>query len=501
MSYRSILRSSYLIGGASAVNMITGIAKMKVAALVVGPGGLGLIGLLQNFMQLSAQLAALGVANAGTRKVAVTLATGDIADVVRVRHAIIVGSLVQAAIAVGAIVLLRGEIARLIGLEPEQSVLVGWLSLGIALTIGGGAQGAVLAGLRRVGDIARIQLFSGLASAAVGIPALYLLGDVGIIVLVVALPLASFLLGLFYVARLKEFSAVDRATGSLWDEWRGLVGFGSAFMVSMLVTQGGHLVVRSLVLSELGSAGLGHFQAAWALGMMYLTFVLTAMGTDYYPRLSAAIENPAVARKIVNQQSEVAVLLCGPVIVALLALAPWVVRLLYSEAFLPAVSVLRWQLMGDVFKILSWPIGFVIIARGAGRSLIATEAISSSAFVLGVYLLLPVVGLDAVGMAFVGYYVIHLCLVWVLGGRHIGLRWDTHLLRLILTIAVSALATSLIGSVSDLGGAAIGLALATSLGIYSLMRFASVLNETGRLARLLRFARMLSAGMARKDRS
>ena len=47
------------------------------------------------------------------------------------------------------------------------------------------------------------------------------------------------------------------------------------------------------------------------------------MGTDYYPRLTATIHDPVATNRLVNEQTEVALLLAGPVLLAMLALAPW----------------------------------------------------------------------------------------------------------------------------------------------------------------------------------
>jgi len=69
--------------------------------------------------------------------------------------------------------------------------------------------------------------------------------------------------------------------------------------------------------------------------MTYLGFVLGAMATDYYPRLTAAISDTATATRLVNEQTEVALLLCAPVLLAMLGLAPWVIHLLYSAEFAP----------------------------------------------------------------------------------------------------------------------------------------------------------------------
>ena len=77
--------------------------------------------------------------------------------------------------------------------------------------------------------------------------------------------------------------------------------------------------------------------------MTYIGFVLQAMSVDYYPRLAAAIADHDAVNRMVNEQTEVALLLAGPVLLAMLGLAPWVIDVLYSPQFSEAAAILRWH--------------------------------------------------------------------------------------------------------------------------------------------------------------
>src|ERR1700731_5511528 len=50
---------------------------------------------------------------------------------------------------------------------------------------------------------------------------------------------------------------------------------------------------------------------------------------------------------------------------ATLTLAPLVIVLFYSSKFQEAVEVLRWLCLGMALRVISWPMGFIIIAKGA----------------------------------------------------------------------------------------------------------------------------------------
>src|SRR5690606_16187856 len=105
-------------------------------------------------------------------------------------------------------------------------------------------------------------------------------------------------------------------------------------------------LVRVAVLRELGVEAAGLYQAAWAVGGLYLNFILQAMGTDFYPRLTAAIDDEAESNRLINEQIQVGMLLAGPGVLATLALIPLLITLLYSAQFQAAVEPLRWICFG-----------------------------------------------------------------------------------------------------------------------------------------------------------
>ncbi len=103
--------------------------------------------------------------------------------------------------------------------------------------------------------------------------------------------------------------------------------------------------------------------------MTYIGFVLGAMGTDYYPRLTAVIHDHTSVNRIVNEQTEVALLLATPVLLAMLGLAPWVITLLYSDQFGEAVETLRWQVLGDLFEGRELATGIHPVGGGLGQDI------------------------------------------------------------------------------------------------------------------------------------
>lgn len=483
-SYSTILRSSSIIGGAQVINIAVGLVRMKFVAILLGPAGVGLIGLYLNIVQTAATVSALGFGNAGTRQIAAAQAEGSEVTVGRSRRALFWGTMILAVIGAALFWALSEWIARVILGDPTRARDVAWLSLAVALSVASVSQSALLAGLRRIGDLARINVLSGLVSSALGVSALLLWGEGGILAFVLVAPIATFFLGHLYVARLGPPAGLPTGLPELGREWAVMVRLGSSFMVSGLVTVLGFLAVRTLVQRELGTDALGQFQAAWAIGVTYLGFVLGAMGTDYYPRLSAAIRDQVEAARLVNEQTEVALLLCAPILVAMLGCAPYVIRLLYTPEFELAVEILRWQLLGDLLKVMSWPLGYVLLAAGAGKTYVLTESLGIGTFVLGVWIGLPALGITATGVAFLALYVAYLPLVWWFGGRRIGFRWSWAVKVQALVTVAAALMVEAAAWQSDIVGAAAGLIFCAGLALWALVQLSSRVGAGGRIGQL-----------------
>lgn len=484
-SYRQILRSSSIIGGASVINILVSLLRTKVAAVVLGPAGVGVIGLMQALMATAAAASALGFGTVGTRQIAEAVGEDDSAALAAARRALFWGTLVLATLGAVVIWCLRDVLAvRVLG-DSRQSAAVGWLAVGVALTVASSSQSALLNGLRRIGDIARVSVLSALVSTLIGVAALLLWGERGVLAFVLAGPLASFVLGHWYVSRLPRVEGPRTPLPQLVAQWKTLARLGAAFMVAGLVVMCGQLAVRVLIQRELGVEALGQFQAAWMISMTYVGFVMGAMGADYYPRLTAVINDSSAANRLVNEQTEVALLLAGPILIAMLGLAPWVIHLLYSREFAEAASVLRWQVLGDILKVASWPLGFVILAAGAGRTFMLTESLAIAVFLALTWLAMPILGVQASGVAFLGMYLAYLPVVYLLARNRTGFFWQRRVLWQIGIVFALAVMVFLSSAWSQSLGACLGVFFSAALAVQALAELGRMVGDVGPLGRMV----------------
>jgi len=175
----------------------------------------------------------------------------------------------------------------------------------------------------------------------------------------------------------------------------------------------------------------------------------------------------------------------------LIGLAPWVITLLYSADFRPAVTLLQWQTVGNVFKLASWAMSFSIVAAARAKTYFFMELSFNIVFLGLVLLFLPRVGLEVTAYAFVLGYFVYLTTVYILARRIHGFRFQPLSLGLLGLHAVLAVALLALALVAPFAAAAASLILAAATGLIGLRVVLVKIGPGGRLAS--RLARLYAA--------
>jgi PST family polysaccharide transporter len=202
-------------------------------------------------------------------------------------------------------------------------------------------------------------------------------------------------------------------------------------MVSGLVGSAVALGIRSIIVRKFGTESNGVYEAAWAMSGMFGTFIINAMGMDFYPRLTATIQDSKETTRLVNEQTQVGVLLALPGLLATLAFAPWVIRLFYSVKFLPSAELLPWFVLTVFVRMMTFPMTYILLAKGASRRYAAILIAFHVVHILCIVGLVPVFGLLAVAVINPILSVVYLFGLCALAGPLVSFRWSTDARKLI----------------------------------------------------------------------
>ena len=275
-----------------------------------------------------------------------------------------------------------------------------------------------------------------------------------------------------------------------------LLRLGLAFMGSGFAVTAAAYAVRMIIAKGDGLDAAGLYQAAWTLGGLYAGVILQAMGTDFYPRLVAVSGSATDCNRIVNEQVHASLLLGGPGILATITFAPLIIATFYSAKFLEAGEVLRWICAGIAMRLLTWPMGYIVVARNRQALFLSIDVAWAIVNVALSIALVRIWGVRGAGMAFLGAYVFHLILIYPVVRRMTGFRLSQASRR---TSALLVGATGVVAAgawtLSPVAALILGSIVTVGGGVYS----ASILSQLAFQNRLpLRVLRLLErTGLAR----
>ncbi|HSU52593.1 MAG TPA: O-antigen translocase [Candidatus Dormibacteraeota bacterium] len=476
-SYGQILKSSALIGGSTAISVGFSMVRAKAMALLLGPSGYGLFAIYNSISDLARTIAGLGIKSSGVRQIAEAVGSGDNRKVACTVTTLRRVALYSGAVGALLLVLLCKPVSKFSFETYEEAGAVALMaSVAFFMDVSEG-QTALIQGMRRIGDLARMNVLGALFGTISTIAIIYYFGKRGLVPSLVCVAVMTLITSWWYARKIKV-EHVPVSTSEVLQEASGLVKLGLVFMVSALAAVGAAYFVRIILSRELGHAAAGYYQAAWAVGAVYISFILQAMGADFYPRLTAVANRHEECNQLVNEQAEVGLLMAGPGILGTLSFAPLAITIFYRPDFAPAAEVLRWLCLGMLVRVVTWPMGFIVLAKGDRKTFFWVEVLTNAGYVSLVWLGIKWLGLRGAGVAFFLLYSVNFVALYLVVRRLTGFRWSKASRHLAFLFAPLVLVVFLgCYFLSDWGAALLGAAVTLPAGFYSMKALCRLVPE------------------------
>jgi len=438
--YAQILKSSALIGGSSLLNIGIRILRTKAMALLLGPSGFGLAGLYGAVSDLTQSVAGMGINSSGVRQIAEAVGSRDGQRIAKTTAVLRKTSLAVGALGAVLLVFFSKQVSTLTFGNSNHSGGVSLLAVAVFFGLVSGGQGALILGMRRISDFAKMGVVGALSGSAVSIVLVYFLRKKGVVPSLVGISVMTALASYYYSHKV-DIRAPALTLTEVRREAAALLKLGFAFMISAMMMMGVAYIVRVIILRKVGFEATGLYQSAWTLGGLYVGFILQAMGADFYPRLTASAKDDPACNRMVNEQTQVGLLLAGPGVIATLTFAPMVIFVFYSTKFGAAVGILRWVCLGGTLQVITWPMGYIIVAKGKADVFLYAELAWAAVAVGLAWTCVRAFGLNGAGIAFFASYIFHALMIypivrWLSGFRWSGANQQTALLFLSLIAVV-----------------------------------------------------------------
>lgn len=398
-SYRSIFKATSLFGGVKVYQIVIGIIKSKIIAVLLGPVGVGIQGLFQSATTLIQSITAMGISSSAVRDVSESYASGNQERVDRVVSVVRRLVWITGILGMVSVMVLSPQLS--ISTFGSHDYVIAFVLLSVTLLFDQLTAGhrVVLQGTRRLKALALSSAVGSTVSLLVSIPLYYLYGIKGIVPTLILTSLAL-LLVTWYYARKVGIKPVKIKNKEALSEGRLLLKMGLSLSISSILVYAADYVIRWYIRVNGGVEVVGLYNAGFILMTSYTGMVFTAMTADYYPRLASVNKDNEKCNIIINQQAEVAVLILAPLLTIMIIFMPYVVRLLYSDEFLPSVGYMKWAAVGMMFKALSWSVSFNFIAKGEAKLFLINETCANITFLVFNVIGYHVGGLTGMGISF-----------------------------------------------------------------------------------------------------
>lgn len=446
------MKATSIFGGVQVFQIFIGIIRSKFVAVLLGPLGMGISGLLTSTIGFVAALTTFGLSTSAVRDISTAHGSGNHKRLVFVVS--VFRKLVWLTGFLGALVtaVFSPFLSELTFGNRDYTFAFIWLSITLLLNQISAGQSVLLRGTRQIKFMAQASMIGSILGLVTTIPLYYFYGIKGIVPAMIITSITALILTRYYANKL-DIKSISVSKAQTISEGKEMLKMGFMISLSGLLALAASYILKIFISNRGGVEQLGLYNAGFTIINTYVGMVFTAMATDYYPRLSAVSADNQKSKEVMNQQAEIALLILAPIVIAFLVFIKWVIILLYSQKFVPVTDMIQWAALGMFFKAVSWAIAFVFLAKGARILYFWNELITN------IYLLIFNVigyvyfGLTGLGVSFLVSYIIYFLQVYWVANRKYSFTFSASFKKIfflqfclaVLTFFIAKLLSPIIG--------------------------------------------------------
>jgi len=389
----------------------------KVLAIYVGPSGLAVVGQLQNFNSIVMVFANGAISNGVVKYTAEY--KEDIGQKSKFFSTAIVITL-SCSIIVGVFLNLSASYLSVLILKSDEYssvfIIFGFTIVLFALNT---LLMSILNGQKEIKKYVIVNIISSLFSLGLTSLLIVNFGLIGVLYALVVNQSVIFFVTLAFVLKTSWFKLEYFKQNVDKKSLIKLGKYSAMALTSALTVPVSHLILLNYIGENLSLDDAGYWQGVWYISTMYLMIITTSLSIYYLPRLSEIKDNRELREEILSGYKIIL-----PV-VTVLALGIYLFRELaieiaFTQKFMPMMDLFKWQLIGDVIKIASWLLGYVILSKAMTRVFIYTEIGFSVLFVMLSIVFIDSFGLIGITYAFSLNYFLYLIMMILIFRKRFG---------------------------------------------------------------------------------
>lgn len=443
-SYKSIFKATSIFGGVQVFNIIITLIRSKAVAILIGTAGMGLNGLFMSSLNLIKTISGLGISESAVRDISKAHSTGDTEHIGKTFTVFKRWIWITAALGIVITIAFSPLLSKVAFGSTKNWTSYIWLSITFLFGALSGGIYTFLRGTRQIKYLAQANIIGAIAGLFAALPVFYFFGIEGVVPAIILTALGNYLVSLYFRRKVK-FTKATISWPETFSLGKPMVQLGLSLTFINLMTSAIAFILNAFISKTGNLSDLGLYNAGQAIVEGYVGMVFTAMATDYFPRLSGVISDDKKWKQLVNEQSELVIIILSIVLVLLISTTPILIRILLSKEFLASQDFILWAVLAIPLKGLVWVTGFVILAKGDNKLFITVEVITNL-ILLGLNLLFyKLYGLSGLGISIIiSYFIFTLIIIAVLKAKYqFNFSNDVIVLTLKGLVALSLCLTSI----------------------------------------------------------
>lgn len=362
----------------SGVRLLVNFVMGKMAAIYLGTAGLGLFGQFQNVGNLFQSFSNGAIQNGVIKYIA-----GSEQESFKKR-------LIQTSFTISAIIgLLTGLFVILfynwlndLFLQLEHpflpflalSISCLFFSFNLLLT-------AIFNGSKDFKNLAYYNIIQSVITLILFVSLTHFYGLTGALIGVASFSIFSFTIGFLVYRKKYSFYVSNFRFGMDRSIVKKLAGFSLMALATIASFALSQLWVRTHLINVVSLDAAGLWEGLNRISNFYIFFLAMIFSSYIMPKYAEANSGKQIASQLKTNVTFIAGLAIGILLIVYL-LRSLVIRIVFTEAFLPIGDIMHFHLMGDFLKIIAWVFTNMLVARKQIMLFIITDFIYHLSFVV-----------------------------------------------------------------------------------------------------------------------
>lgn len=375
----------------------TGLITSKLLAVFVGPSGMALLGNLRNFSSSLESISTLGFTNGIVKYVAEC--KDDKSQLQKIISTAFMSLLTVAVVLSVVLYFFAGHWNnQIFGGNFEYEIVfkaialaLPWYAISLFLL-------SLINGLGKFKEVIWVNIIGNVIGLLVSIYMILKFKTLGALLSIAITPALLFFVSFYFINKEFKFFEAIRFRYFDFQIIKNLSSYSLMALVSSVFGPLVYLAIRKNVIGTVGLEQAGFWETITRISTHYMMFVTTILSVYFLPKLSVAKNNQET--KIVFWSFFKNILPAFIVALSIIYFSRFIiVKLLFTEEFLPVTTLFFWQLVGDIFKAASWVLGYNFFAKKMTLAFIITEIASLAVLYFSSIFLIKIFGIQGIVIA------------------------------------------------------------------------------------------------------